>query len=43
MSGYAEDDVISRHVMNGDLHFLQKPFTVQTLGNAVRNVLSQGR
>jgi PAS domain S-box-containing protein len=43
MSGYAEDDVISRHMMNGDLHFLQKPFTVQTLGKAVRNVLSQGR
>jgi PAS domain S-box-containing protein len=40
MSGYAEDDVIARHVMNGDLHFLQKPFTVETLGRAVRSVLS---
>ncbi len=42
MSGYAESDVIARHVLSGDLHFLQKPFTVLTLSRAVQSVLSQG-
>jgi CheY-like chemotaxis protein/two-component sensor histidine kinase len=41
MSGYAEDDVIVRRMMSGDLHFLQKPFSVQTLGRALRSVLGK--
>ena len=40
MSGYAEDDVIVRRMMSGDLHFLQKPFSVHTLGRALRSVLA---
>ncbi len=41
ISGYAEDDVIVRRVMSGDLHFLQKPFSIQTLGRALRSVLGE--
>ena len=41
MSGYAEDDVIVRRMMSGDLHFLQKPFSVHTLGRALRSVLAE--
>jgi PAS domain S-box-containing protein len=40
MSGYAEDDVIGKHTTAGDLHFIQKPFNVRTLGHTIRMVLA---
>ena len=41
MSGYMEDPVVEG-VMNGSTHFLRKPFTAQTLIEAVRRNLDRG-
>jgi len=42
MSGYTAD-VIGRHgILDPGVHFLQKPFSVQTLGAKLREVLKQG-
>jgi two-component system cell cycle sensor histidine kinase/response regulator CckA len=40
MSGYVEEDVVGRGFMRRGEHFLQKPFTVQTLDRTVREVLA---
>jgi PAS domain S-box-containing protein len=42
MSGYAQDSGVGREVAMGNLHFLQKPFSAQTLSEAVRNALANG-
>jgi two-component system cell cycle sensor histidine kinase/response regulator CckA len=39
MSGYADDEVLRRGVMQGDREFLQKPFTPEQLARKVRAVL----
>ena len=39
-SGYSEVDVSSRFAKSGRVGFLQKPFTVRGLSDAVRGVLS---
>jgi CheY-like chemotaxis protein len=39
MSGYTDDEVMRRGVIDGQTAFLQKPFTPALLGNKVREVL----
>ncbi|HEU4748483.1 MAG TPA: PAS domain S-box protein [Gemmatimonadaceae bacterium] len=39
MSGYTDDDVVRRGVLQGDTAFLQKPFTPAQLARKVRQVL----
>jgi two-component system cell cycle sensor histidine kinase/response regulator CckA len=39
MSGYAEDAVASRDVLEARVNFLQKPFTVVALARKVRETL----
>ena len=41
MSGYAEDDALRRGIETGHLRFLQKPFNMPTLANAVRAALDE--
>ncbi len=40
MSGYTEDEAVRRGVKEGEVHFLQKPFDVETLARELRAVLS---
>jgi len=40
MSGYTEDVLAPHGVINKGIHFLQKPFTFDELGNRVRYLLS---
>ncbi len=42
MSGYAQDDSVGMEAARGNLHFLQKPFSAQTLSDVVRSVLANG-
>jgi DNA-binding response OmpR family regulator len=39
MSGYTENVIAHRNVVEGGVHFLQKPFTMDELGAKVRQVL----
>jgi FixJ family two-component response regulator len=39
MSGYADDALGDRRMLAGDTPFLQKPFTLDTLVQKVRDVL----
>ena len=39
MSGYTSDVIIHRGVLENDVHFLQKPFTIDLLADKVRMVL----
>jgi two-component system, cell cycle sensor histidine kinase and response regulator CckA len=39
MSGYTDDDIIRRGLMDSSVTFLQKPFTAKTLARLVRGVL----
>ena len=39
MSGYSSDTVAHLGVLDGDMHFLQKPFTAHEMAAAVRNAL----
>jgi len=39
MSGYTDDDVMRRGVIDGQTAFLQKPFTPDLLAHRVREVL----
>jgi len=39
ISGYADDDILRRGVLQGDTAFLQKPFTPEQLARKVRGVL----
>jgi len=43
VSGYADSDIHQEVAGLGRSHFLQKPFTPKTLGNKVREVLTDGR
>ena len=39
MSGYTEDVIAHRGVLDVGVHFIQKPFSMQTLAEKVREVL----
>ena len=41
MSGYAEDEALRRGIETGHVRFLQKPFNMQTLANAIRAALDE--
>ena len=41
MSGYAEDEIVSRGVLNPELTLLPKPFTPESLAHAVRKRLDE--
>lgn len=40
MSGYTDEAIVHHHVLDKEVNFVQKPFTVQTLTQKVRQVLS---
>jgi CheY-like chemotaxis protein len=40
MSGYAQDVIAHRGVLDAGVHFIQKPFTLQSLAAKVREVLA---
>ena len=42
MSGYTADVIAHRGVLEGDVHFLGKPFSVSSLATKVREVLDEG-
>jgi two-component system, cell cycle sensor histidine kinase and response regulator CckA len=42
MSGYTEEAMIAQHgVLNPGIAFLRKPFTAETLGRKIREVLDR--
>jgi len=41
MSGYTEDTIVKRGVLEPGIAFLNKPFTAQTLGQKIRDVLAR--
>ena len=41
MSGYTEDSIIHHGFLEPGISFLQKPFTSDTLGRKMREVLEQ--
>ena len=41
MSGYTEDAIVQRGVLNHDTNFLSKPFTPASLSAKVREVLDK--
>ncbi len=41
MSGYTDESVIYHGVREGEMNFIQKPFTMETLGKKVREVLDK--
>lgn len=43
MSGYTDDVVADRGVIDGSVHFVQKPFAVAALTQKVRDVIGGGR
>jgi len=43
MSGYTDDDVMRRGVLDGRTAFIQKPFTATQFATKVRDVLDQAR
>jgi hypothetical protein len=41
MSGYTANVIVNKGILEKDVNFLQKPFTVRSLGQKVREVLDQ--
>jgi len=41
MSGYTEDAITEHGVLNPGIEFVHKPFTVDTLGHKIREVLDR--
>ena len=41
MSGYTSDVIIHRGVLEKDVHFLQKPFSIDAFAEKVRKVLDE--
>jgi CheY-like chemotaxis protein len=42
MSGYTDKSVVLHGVQEGEMNFIQKPFTIEMLGRRVREVLDKG-
>ena len=42
MSGYTEETIVRHGVLNPGIAFLHKPFSSETLGRKIRDVLDQG-
>ena len=42
MSGYTSDVIIHHGILEGEVHYLPKPFSVEGLGAKVRDVLDNG-
>jgi YesN/AraC family two-component response regulator len=42
-SGYAEDVIVHHGIVDQDLNFIPKPFTMQSLGSKLREVLNGAR
>ena len=43
MSGYTDDAIVHHGVLERDIDFLQKPFTLDALAHKVREVLETGK
>ena len=43
ISGYNKEDLVAREILEPDDEFLEKPFTVQLLGEVVERILTQAR
>ena len=41
MSGYTEEAIVQHGVLNPGIAFLHKPFTAETLGRKIREVLDR--
>ena len=41
MSGYTGNVIVHQGILEGDVHFLQKPFSVNSMAGKVREVLDQ--
>jgi len=41
MSGYTDDVIANHDVFNGDIPFIQKPFTINTLADKIQKVLER--
>ena len=42
ISGYAEKIVLNHKIVDVHTNFLQKPFTLQSLGRKIREILAHG-
>jgi len=41
MSGYTDEVIVHKGILNEGVQFIQKPFTLQSLSNKIKNVLQQ--
>ncbi|MBE7467429.1 MAG: response regulator [Planctomycetes bacterium] len=43
MSGFSDDTLTNRGVLSGDVEFIEKPFTLDTLTDRVKSILAKGK